>query len=551
MLWQFSGETPRPIYRKQVNRNMSASQDKKKRTQQRAEGTERRQVAARKEDEKKRKERIKWTLGSILVVLLIAGILLGNSNLFYRQTALKVGDESYSAAQVSYYYNTAYQNFYSQYGSMLSYLGLDTSKPIKSQEYTASDEYETWGDYFLSNAKESLKQVTALSKAAKEAGMTISDADRAQIDEQIQSIKDYAKTAGFGSGAKYLQAIFGQGVTEQLVRQEMERSTLASNYAQEQLKSYSYTKDQLKAEYAEHANEYDLFSAVYYLVQADTVTSTNESGEEVSNTTDETMKAAKETADKIAAAVKDAKDDKADAFEKAVAELGKPTAVLDDEGNDTGKTEAAKPVVLEKSEGSNVGYMSFGEWLTDSARKTGDLTVQEQENSGYYVVLFQGREQNDSNTVNVRHILIKPVDADEDGSISDEEKNAALDRMKEVQDAWEAGEKTEEAFAALADEFSEDPGSNTKGGLYENVYEGQMVTEFNDFCFAEGRKSGDVELVYNESTGYHLIYFVSEGMPYVDYVADNLLRNEDFSAWQKERVESLEVTETRAMKYVS
>ena len=115
---------------------MSASQDKKKRTQQRAEGTERRQVAAQKESAEKKKERIRWTIGGILIALLIIGILVGNSSLFYRQSALKVGDETFSAAQVNYYANTAYQNWYSQYGSMLQYMGLDQTQPIKSQPYS-------------------------------------------------------------------------------------------------------------------------------------------------------------------------------------------------------------------------------------------------------------------------------------------------------------------------------------------------------------------------------------------------------------------------------
>lgn len=532
---------------------MSASQDKKKRTQQRADGTERRQVAAQKQSAEKKKERIRWTIGTILVVVLIAGILIGNSNIFYRQTALKVGDESFSAAQVNYYYNTAYQNWYSQYSPYFQYLGIDTSstaKPIPQQEYTAGDEFETWGDYFMDSAKESIKQISALSSAAREEGVTLSDADKAGIDEQLQSIFDYAKTAGYGSGAKYLQAIFGPGVTEKLVRQEMERSILASNYAQEKQKSFTYTSDELKKAYAEHADEYDLFDGMYYLVAADTVDSEDENGETVSLPTDETMAKAKETADKIAAQIKETGNDQADRFKKAVAEFGAPVAQFDENGEETGETTPAEPVVLDQTTGSNVSYQGFHEWMFDSSRKAGDTTVIEQENSGYYVVLFQNRETPDYNTVNVRHILVKPVDADEDGTISEEEKAEALTRMEEVQKAWEDGEKTEDAFAALAGEYSEDPGSVDNGGLYENVYQGQMVTEFNDFCFAEGRKAGDVELIYSESTGYHLIYFVGEGMPYADYLADNLLRSEDFSAWQESMVEGLEAVETRAMKYV-
>ena len=534
---------------------MSASQDKKKRTQQRAEGTERRQVAAQKESAEKKKERVRWTIGGILIALLIAGILLGNSSLFYRQSALKVGDETFSAAQVNYYANTAYQNWYSQYGSYLQYMGLDSTQPIKSQPYSMGDEYETWGDYFIANAKDSIKQIVAMSEAAKAEGMSLTEDELASIDEQIEQIKSNAKTAGFGSGAKYLQALFGQGVTESIVRQEMQRSMLASDYATAKQESFTYTADELKEEYAHHADDYDIFNGMYYYVAAETVEveAEDEDAEPTEETTDETMAAAKAVADEIAKAVAEAEPaDKADAFTKAVAELGEPVAETDSEGNETGETTPAEPQVMEDVVGSNVSYQGFADWMLDAGRKAGDSTVYEQEDAGYYVVLFQSRETEEYNTVNVRHILVQPVDADEDGTISDEEKAAAEEKMNEIKAEWEAGEQTEDAFAALANEYSEDPGSNTNGGLYENVYKNQMVSEFNDFCFADSRKAGDVDVVYNENTGYHLIYFVGEGMAYTDYVAQNLLRSEDFSAWQEEFMADWEdaVTELRGMKYV-
>ena len=534
---------------------MSASQDKKKRTQQRAEGTERRQVAAQKESAEKKKERIRWTLGGILVALLIIGILVGNSSLFYRQSALKVGDETFSAAQVNYYANTAYQNWYSQYGSMMQYMGLDQTQPIKSQPYSMGDEYETWGDYFIANAKESIKQIVAMSEAAKAEGMELTEDELNSIDEQIEQIKSSAKDSGFGSGAKYLQALFGQGVTENLVRQEMQRSMLASDYATAKQESFTYTADELSKEYKAHANDYDVFNGMYYYVAAETVEveGEGEDAEPTQETTEETMAEAKKVADEIEKAVAEADaKDKADAFTKAVAELGEPVAETDSEGNETGETTPAEPQKMEDLVGSSLGYQAFAEWMQDAARKAGDSTVYEQEDSGYYVVLFQSRETEDYNTVNVRHILVRPVDADGDSAISDEEKAVAEATMNDIKAKWEAGEQTEDAFAALANEYSEDPGSNSNGGLYENVYKNQMVEEFNDFCFADGRKAGDVDVVYNENTGYHLIYFVGEGMAYTDYVAQNLLRSEDFSAWQEEFMADWEdaVTELRGMKYV-
>ena len=528
---------------------MSASQDKKTRTQQRAEGTERRQVAAQKKAKEDRKSRIRWILGTIAVVVLIAGILIGNSPLFYRQTAMKVAGENYSVADVNYYYNLAYQNFYSQYGSYASYFGLDTSKPLDSQEYTMSDEYDTWADYFMSEAKKSITQITALSQAAEDAGMTLSEEDQAQIDEQIASIGEYAKSAGFNSASKYIQAVYGNGVNESVLRAQMEKSTLATNFSEQQQASYTYTADEIKAEYAEHADEYDTFNLSYYLVSAEVVESTDADGNDTSAPTDETMASAKKTADEIAAAVKGAEGSAEDAFAAAVAEKGQPTAVLDDEGKETGKTKPAEVTTAEDSQGSNLSYYSFSEWAFDSSRKAGDVGVVEDESSGYYVVLFEGRDGNTYNTVDVRHILISAEDTDEDGTISDEEKAAAEEAMKAIQDEWKSGEQTEDAFAALANEHSQDPGSNTNGGLYEHVYKGQMVPEFNDFCFASGRKAGDVDLVYNESTGYHLIYFVGENDRYCDYLAEQLLRTEDYNAWQEELLADYTAEDCFALRY--
>lgn len=96
-------------------------------------------------------------------------------------------------------------------------------------------------------------------------------------------------------------------------------------------------------------------------------------------------------------------------------------------------------------------------------------------------------EKIDKPMVNVRHILIEP-EAAEDGTISDEAWAAAEQTANDILDQWLAGDATEESFANMANENSSDPGSNTNGGLYEDVYPGQMVETFNDWCFADGRQ---------------------------------------------------------------
>ena len=118
-------------------------------------------------------------------------------------------------------------------------------------------------------------------------------------------------------------------------------------------------------------------------------------------------------------------------------------------------------------------------------------------------------EKIDKPMVSVRHILIEP-EASEDGTISDEAWAEAEKTANDILDQWLAGEQTEESFAALANEHSADPGSNTNGGLYEDVYPGQMVETFNDWCFADGRQVGDYGIV-KTNYGYHIMFFSGVG----------------------------------------
>lgn len=134
----------------------------------------------------------------------------------------------------------------------------------------------------------------------------------------------------------------------------------------------------------------------------------------------------------------------------------------------------------------------------------------------------------DSKFVDVRHILVqvKGGTTAEDGTTtySDEEWKTCEDEAQAILDTWLAGDKTEESFAALATEKTEDPGSQGTGGLYQQVYEGQMVPSFNDWCFDESRQYGDYGLV-KTNYGYHVMFFVSSEPQWISYTESDW-RNE-------------------------
>jgi parvulin-like peptidyl-prolyl isomerase len=96
-------------------------------------------------------------------------------------------------------------------------------------------------------------------------------------------------------------------------------------------------------------------------------------------------------------------------------------------------------------------------------------------------------------TASVRHILLLTQGKPET------EKPAIRKKMEDLL----ARAKKGEDFAALAKEFSEDPGSKENGGLYENFPRGQMVPAFNDAAFSipVGQFSDIVETEY----GFHIL----------------------------------------------
>ena len=174
-----------------------------------------------------------------------------------------------------------------------------------------------------------------------------------------------------------------------------------------------------------------------------------------------------------------------------------------------------------------------------------DDEEKEYEVTGFVVVLMQKVDKNDMKMVNVRHILIELEELSKDAS--DKEKEAAdiaaKAKAQEILNKWLEGDKTAESFGALATEHTKDPGSVTTGGLYEDVYPGWAVKEFDEWCFAEGRKAGDYGIVKTDN-GYHVMYLESFGeLSFRDYMIANRILSEDLEEWLKEIKEATPYTE--------
>ena len=541
---------------------MSASQDKKKRQSERAEGVDKRSLAEREAAQKAKKERRTWTIvGSIIAVLAIIIILLNTNLLYTATTAVTIGDDEYTNAEYQYYYYSALNNFEMNYYSYLS-LFFDTSKPLDEQEFTGASmglsvpeslegvEGATWQDYFSAQALESMREMTALYNAAVAEGYTLSEEDAANIEETIASFETTAETNGWRDGDAYASVVYGKGVDLDTMREQMERASIAGDYSQDIFDSFEYTPEELSAYYDEHRDVFDTLDFEYYLVAAERVETTEtvtdeETGEETEETseavTDETMAEAKESAEQILQAYESGAEQSALNFAEAISE------VLGDEAGEPYTYEAAQAY-------STSMYLSdaLADWILDESRQPEDTAVIESTDSGYYVVVFHNRSDNDVETVSFRHILIKAEDTDEDGEYSDEELQAALTEIEAVYEEWMEGENTAERFYELQQEYSEDVNTSTgvlygdEDGVYTHIIEGAMVEGVDEFIFDPARQPGDTAIVHGVSSsynGYHIVYFVGvDEEPYCDYLAEvgvsgsgaDGLRNDDYSAWHDE-----------------
>ena len=494
---------------------MSASQEKKNRASMREEGIDKRANAAAEKAKKDRKFRRNVIIAAIIVVVVIAAAFVIDSNLFYTgTTAVRVGDTNYNAAQVNCFYemayNTVYNTYYQQYGQYTSYF-LDPSRPLDEQQYTND---QTWAEYLNEATVANMKQITALYDEAVKNGYVLSEDDKAAIESNISTLSIYAANNGYQNLSSFLAANYGgKGVTEKLYREVLTRSTIASSYAAQLRDSYTYTDAQLKDYYAAHKDDLDYFYYLSYLVKPGRDAYADLEG-------DAKTAAIHDDAQKLADAAaalgnEGSLNARRDSFDELVAAQ-------------MGEGEASVPY---NSQGQDIADL-YRTWLLDASRQPGDATVIDAGESGSYVLCFLERSANDYNLVSMRHVLFSAT-ADENGEYTEEALESAKAEAQDLYDLWQE-EPTEENFAAMANTYSDDTGSNTNGGLYENIPHHQMVDAIDEFLFDPARQSGDHALVPGSSgsySGWHIVYFVgANDMLFCDELSDAALRDADYSS---------------------
>ena len=477
---------------------MSASREKKARQERGADFVSVKDMKAREEQRANRRTTAIFTVCAVLFVAAVVAMFLWNSGTFQRKAAAaSVNGQNYSVSDVAYYYYNGRAN------ALNSDSELDSSSSMRTQEYTASEDYDTWYDYLADQSVRYLATAQLTAKAAKDAGFTGGSEVDDTVNETMDSLKSSASSQGYDV-AGYIKAIFNGLLTRSDFEKSLRTQALAEAYTNYKADAANYSEDELNAAYDADPNTYSMVS-----YESLAFVNSNYATEAVEAT--ETTPAVE--ADDGSAAAKAAAED-------ALAQYKAGAALESLAGADGTYTNTSTLY------GTGSDML---EWLYDDARKDGDAAVLDYSyygvSMGYMTVVFHGRERADYQTVNVRHILV-----------SDEAT------ANDVLARFNAGE----AFADLAAEYSTDTGSASNGGLYENVYIGQMVKPFEDWCFDASRQAGDTGIVQTDY-GYHVMLFVGRsGYAYWQQLAAAKLASD----WQASLTEGMATELLDGMKYI-
>lgn len=439
---------------------------------------------------------------TVLVVALLGSLVayssLVTSGYFLRNTVVAT-TENYEVdnAVFSYFFHKYYQEFNNTYGY---YFPINTSVSLKGQTCTLYSDGSTWFDFFAANAKSTLSNTLAFCEEANARGITLTEEDHKEIDEAIASIKTAAKQAGVTT-SYYTHVMFGSGVNQKDVRRALELSVLASKCNQAIVDSYNYTEADFNKYIEENPDA--LVYAEYAAFDMNT-----------SDTLEDDVK----TAEMLQSYLdRFAQVTTKEEFEAVAFDYLRNVTYLDDEKVTDDAIREEVSALSTKS--TYVKDDATAEWAFADDRKAGDVFTEISEDKTTYsaYMLLATPSLDEYNTVNIRHILLSSATYGSD--------EAAKAKAEELLAGFTGGA---DAFAALANEYSEDTGSNTNGGLYENVGKGEMVESFDAWIYADGRKAGDTGIVKSDY-GYHVMFFVGEGEIAWHVQADNALKNAQYS----------------------
>ncbi len=443
-----------------------------------------RKVQKRKEEKEKEKkeERISMAIGIVVLVALVCLVASFpiRTYLATHETYVVVNGEAVNKVEFDYQYNLTKNNYITQYGSYLTYFGLDTSKDLSTQMYSDT---LSWQDYFEQMAVENLKQSKAMKAAADAEGFTYDTTD--EYNTFKETIKTSAASAGI-SEKEYVRSIYGAYATMSRIEQYVKNDMVMNAYYEKLQEDNAPSDDEIQSYYEENKATYDSVDYRLTTIEADLPTEPTELADPVEET------ASTDTAADGTAAADTTQDT---AYQPSDAEIAKAMEDAKVLADDAEQTVAKNGEAHENEQKSSVNYL-ISDWLFDDARKAGDTTVITNDNSHcYYVVAFEQRYLDETPSADVRVI------------IPTEDKTG-----EEILEEWKSGAATEDSFAELCKKYTQDTSAVENGGLFEQVTKTGMTEELSNWIFDNSRQAGDTVAITVSDTTY-VLYYIGQDQP--------------------------------------
>ena len=407
-----------------------------------------------------------------------------------------MGDKVLTNGELQAYYWMEVSLFLQEYGSYANYIGLDLYTPFDQQVTEMGEKAMSWQQFFLDSAIYTWKTYQSMELESEAVGFEMPAERREELEALPEGLKNSAVEGGFASVDELVALNIGAGATLEDYVNYVQTYYQGMSYYYDLYEGLNPSDADVEAYFAENEAYYaegNITKDAKY-VDVRHVLLQPEGGEAGENGypvfTDEAWEACRQKAEEIYNQWQTG-----DKSEESFAQLAKDNSV---DGN------AATGGLYENVYKGQM-VKEFENWCFDDARQVGDHGLVKT-SYGYHIMFFSGSRP--VKYADVRHVLLQPEggEAGEDGYpvFTEEAWEACRQKAEELYNQWQAGDKSEESFAEMAMNHSEDSNA-VDGGLYEGVTVGQMVEEFENWCFDEARQAGDHGLV-KTAYGYHIMY---------------------------------------------
>lgn len=431
-----------------------------------------------------KKEKQVSLITSILIVAALVCFMASfpiRSYLTVHGTYVKVAGENISRLEFDYNYNMALNNYMNQYGTYLSYMGLDLTGDLSTQMYSDS---LTFKDFFEKMAVENIIQTKALKAEAKAAGFTY-DATK-DYEDYLNYVSQAAEAAGM-TEKQFVQENFGTYATtsrlKPIVMENLESSAYYDSVSDEKMPS----DEDAENYYAENKDSYDSIDYRMTVINAELPTEPTDLADKTEDTT---------TTDNTTGSTSTDSTTGTDTttYEPSEAEIAYAMEQAKAEADTALKSIAKDGELRENAKRTSLASVTR-EWLFDESRKAGDTTIIEDENNNrYYVLAFEKRYLDETPTVDVRAVILS-----NDGDVS----------ADSVLEEWKNGAATEDSFAELADKYNTASTTTSEGGLFEALSVSNVSDELKDWMTDSSRVQGDTAVIAPEGESYtYVLYFI-------------------------------------------